>query len=143
VQTLLEEQAFQATDITTDAGAAKAGKILNVPAVLLVNIPTYKEEMSMTAKMIDVEDGSVIWIGSGFGSTGKTFSTFLGAAAGAAAGVAVAGGDTSDKVAGGVIGGIAGGVVGQALSPQQAEQVQKIIKKKVCVNLPPRTAAKQ
>jgi len=138
VQALLKEQKFQASDVTTDEDAARAGKILNVPAVMLVNIPTYKEEINMTAKIIDVQDGSISWIGSGSGTTGKTFSTVLGAAAGAATGAVVAGGDTRDKVAGGVIGGVLGGVAGQALSPQQAEQVKKIIKK-VCEGLPYRT----
>jgi hypothetical protein len=138
VQALLKEQKFQASDVTTNEDAAKAGRILNVPVVMLINIPTYKEEMNMTAKIIDAEDGSILWIGSGSGSTGKTFTTILGAAAGAAAGAAVAGGDTRDKVAGGVIGGVLGGVAGQALSPQQAEQVKKIIKK-VCAELPYRT----
>lgn len=137
VQALLQEHEFQASDITSNEGAARAGRILNVPAVLLVNIPTYKEEMNMTAKMIDVEDGSILWIGSGSGRTGKTLATILGAAGGAAGGAAVAGGDTSDKVLGGVIGGVLGGVAGRALSPQQAVQVQKIIKK-VCKDLPPR-----
>jgi hypothetical protein len=137
VQALLKEQEFQASTITSDQDAAKAGNILNVPAVMLINIPTYKEEMNMTAKIVNVQDGSVLWLGSGSGTTGKTFSTFLGAAAGAAAGAVVAGGDTRDKVAGGIIGGVLGGVAGRALSPQQAEQVQKIIKK-VCESMPPR-----
>ena len=135
VMKLLEEQQFQASDITSSEGAAKAGQILNVPAVVLINIPTYKQDMNMTAKMISVEDGGILWIGSGHGSTGKTLSTIVGAAAGAAVGAAVAGGDTRDKVAGGVIGGALGGVAGYALSPQQAVQVQKIIKK-VCASLP-------
>lgn len=139
VQALLKEQEFQASDITSSEGAAKAGNILNVPAVMLINIPTYKEEMNMTAKMLSVEDGGVLWVGTGSGSTGKTLSTILGAAAGAAAGVAVAGGDSSDRIAGGVIGGVLGGVAGNALSPQQAEQVRKIIKK-VCASLPSRVA---
>jgi hypothetical protein len=134
VQALLKEQEFQASDITTDEGAARAGRILNVPAVLVVNI-TYKESMNMTAKMIDVEDGSILWMGTGSGTTGKTAATILGAAAGAAAGVLVAGDETDDKVIGGVIGGVLGGVAGHALSPQQAEQVQKVIKK-VCKDLP-------
>jgi hypothetical protein len=142
VQALLKEQEFQASDITSSEGAARAGNILNVPAVMLISIPKYKEEMSMTAKMIDVEDGGILWIGNGSGSTGKTFSTILGAAAGAAAGVAVAGGDSSDRVAGGVIGGVLGGVAGQALSPQQEEQVQKIIKK-VCESLPYRFSGRR
>jgi hypothetical protein len=132
---LLKEQKFQTSGITSDEDATKAGKILNVPAVMLVNIPKFKEEINMTAKIIDVEDGSVLWIGSGSGSTGKTLSTIVGAAAGAAAGAVVGGRDTRDRVAGGVIGGVLGGVAGNALSPQQAEQVQKIIKK-VCENLP-------
>lgn len=135
VQTLLKEQEFQASDITTADGAAKAGRILNVPAVLIVSIPTYKEQISMTAKIVDVEDGTVIWMGSGSGSTGKTLSTIAGAAAGAAVGAVVAGGDTRDRVAGGVIGGVLGGVAGHALSPQQAKQCRKIIGK-VCTTLP-------
>jgi Curli production assembly/transport component CsgG len=137
VQKVLKEQEFQASSVTSDQDAAKAGHILNVPAVMLINIPTYKEEINMTAKMISVEDGSILWLGSGSGTTGKTFSTILGAAAGAAAGAVVAGGDTRDRVAGGIIGGVLGGVAGQALSPQQADQVQKIIKK-VCASMPAR-----
>jgi len=137
VQALLKEQEFQSSGVTSDQDAAKAGRILNVPAVMLINIPTYKEEINMTAKIVSVEDGSILWIGNGSGSTGKTFSTILGAAAGAAAGVVIAGGDTRDRVAGGIIGGVLGGVAGQALSPQQADQVQKIIKK-VCESMPPR-----
>ena len=137
VQALLKEQKFQAADVTSDEGAARAGRILNVPAVLLINIPTYREEMNMTVKMIDVEDGGILWMGSGSGRTGKTLATIFGAAAGAAAGATVAGDD--DEVLGGVIGGVLGGVAGQALSPQRAVQVQKIIKK-ICIEMPPRVA---
>jgi len=140
VQKLLKEQEFQASDITSEAGAARAGEVLNVPAVLLVNIPTYKEEMNMTAKIISVEDGGILWVGSASGSTGKTLSTVVGAVAGAAVGAVAAGGDTRDRVAGGVIGGVIGGVAGNALSPQQAEQVQKLIKK-LCEDMPPRVVA--
>jgi hypothetical protein len=137
VQALLKEQEFQASDITTDTDAAKAGNILNVPAVMIINIPKYEEEMTMTAKMINVEDARILWIANGSGSTGETLSTILGAAAGAAVGVAVAGGDSSDRVAGGVIGGVLGGVAGNALSPQQEEQVQKVVKI-MCESMPPR-----
>jgi hypothetical protein len=139
VQTLLKEQKFQTSGLTSPEGAAKAGRILNVPAVLVVNIPNFGEEMSMTAKMIDVEDGSVLWAGSGSGKTGKTLSTIFGAAAGAgagaAAGAAVGGRDST--VIGGVAGGVLGGVAGHELSPQKAEKAQQIIKK-ICKRLPPR-----
>jgi len=129
VQKLLDEQNFQASGMTPEQGAVEAGKILNVPTVLLVNIPQFKEDISLTIKMLDVEDGSVLWIGSGSGSTGKTLGTILGAAAGAAGGVVVAGGDSSDKTAGGVIGGVLGGATANILAPQKAEAVQKIIEK--------------
>ena len=142
VQAVLKEQEFQASDITTNEGAAQAGKVLNVPAVMLINIPKYKERMEMTAKLIDVEDGTILWIGSGTGSTGKTLATIVGAAAGAAAGAVIAGGDSSDRVIGGVAGGVLGGVAGNALSPNQAKQVKKIISK-VCETLPSRVPMKQ
>jgi hypothetical protein len=138
IKSILKEQEFQASDLTTDAGAAQAGKILNVPAVMLIEIPEYKgEKMKMSAKIIDVEDGTILWVGTGSGSTGKTLSTIVGAGIGAAVGAAVAGGDSSDRVIGGVIGGVAGGVAGNVLSPDQEKQVKKIIAK-VAENLPPR-----
>lgn len=137
VQALLKEQEFQASDMTTNDDAARAGRILNVPAVLVINIPKYKEKMEMTAKLIDVEDASILWIGSGTGSTGKGLATFVGAAAGAAAGAVLAGGDTSDRVIGGVAGGVVGGVAGNVLSPEQSTQVKKVIAK-VCETLPSR-----
>jgi len=137
IKALLKEQEFQASDLTTDEGAAKAGKILNVPAALLINIPKYDERLEMTAKLLDVENGTILWIGRGSGTTGKTLSTILGVAAGAALGAAVGGHDTGDRVIGGVIGGVAGGVVGNALSPEQEEQVKKVLAK-VVESMPPR-----
>lgn len=142
VQSVLKEQEFQASDITTNEGAAQAGKVLNVPAVMLINIPKYKEKMEMTAKLIDVEDGTILWIGSGSGSTGKTLATVAGAIGGAAIGAVAAGGDSNDRVVGGVIGGVVGGVAGNALSPDQAKQVKKVISK-VCETLPSRIPMKK
>ncbi len=140
VQSILKEQEFQASDITSNTGAARAGQILNVPAVMLVNIPKYKEEMTISAKMVGVEEGRILWMGTGSGTTGKTFATIAGAVAGAAAGAAVAGDD--DRVLAGIGGGILGGVAGQALSPQQEEQIRKIIDK-VCESMPERYTGPQ
>jgi TolB-like protein len=137
IKPLLKEQEFQASDLTTDEGAAKAGKFLNVPAALVINVPKYDERLEMTAKLIDVENGTILWIGRGSSTTGKTLSTIVGVAAGAALGAAVGGHDMGDRVIGGVIGGAAGGVVGNALSPQQEEQVKKVLAK-VVESLPPR-----
>ncbi|MBP8304858.1 MAG: glycine zipper 2TM domain-containing protein [Phycisphaerae bacterium] len=113
----------------------RAGQILNVPAVLLVTIPKYGEKMSMTIKMLDVEQGNILWIGTGSASTGKSLGTFLGAAAGAALGAAVAGGDSGDRTLGAIAGGVGGGVAGHLLSPEEEEVVQKCIKD-VCKDLP-------
>jgi hypothetical protein len=132
VKAILKEQEFQASDLTTDIGAAKAGQILNVPAVMMIDIPTYKgEKMEMSAKLIDVENGTILWMGSGEGKTGKTLSTLVGAGLGAAAGAVLAGGDSGDRIVGGVIGGVVGGVAGNALSPDQTKQVKKVVAKVV------------
>lgn len=137
VKAILKEQEFQASDLTSAQGAAKVGEILNVPAVMVIDIPQYKEKMSMSAKLIDVETAAILWLGQGYGSTGKTASTILGAVAGAAAGAVIAGGDSSDRVLGGVIGGVAGGVAGNMLSPDQEKQVRKVVSK-VAESLPAR-----
>ena len=135
VQSLLKEYEFQTKGLTPEDDAVRAGKILNVPTVLIVNIPTFKENIDLTAKMVNVEDGRILWIGSGSGSTGKTLATIAGAAIGVGAGVAVSGDD--DRVIGGVVGGVLGGVAGRALAPQTAKKVKGIIKK-VCTEMPVR-----
>jgi len=132
VQALLDEQEFQASEITTAADAVKAGQILNVPVVLMVDVPEFGEDINITAKMLDVKDGSILWVGSGTGRTGKILTTALAATAGAIAGAAV---DSDNKTTGAVIGGVLGGAAGYTLSPQAAEKVKKVIKK-MCDTLP-------
>jgi len=142
VQALLAEQEFQASELTTDAGAVAAGRILNVPAVLIINVPKFGENISMTAKMIDVQDGAWVWTAEGHGTTGRTLATVGGAALGAAAGGA-AGYEYFDDhrglgtVVGATTGGALGGVAGHALTPKQISQAKKIIRK-MCRTLPTR-----
>jgi hypothetical protein len=139
IKSVLKEQEFQGSDLTSAEGRAKVKEIFNVPAILVIDIPEYKEKMIMSAKLLDVETAEVLWIGTGEGSTGKTAATAFGAIAGAAAGAVLAGGDTSDRVLGGVAGGVVGGVAGNMLSPDQAKQVRKVIDK-VTESLPSRYA---
>ena len=135
VQSILKEQEFQTSDLSSNEGAAKAGQILNVPVVLVINIPNFNDDMSMTAKMIDVEDGSVLWTGIGSGKTGKWLGTMLGAAAGAAAGATIASdGNTTE---GAVIGGVLGGATAHQLAPQKAEKARKVVEK-MCKSMPSR-----
>lgn len=135
VHVLLKEQEFQSSAITSSEDAAQAGRILNVPAVLIVNVPKFGEDIQMTVKMVDVEDGSILWMSTGKGKGGKTLGTIVGAAAGAIVGYAVTGED--DKVLGAVAGGVAGGAAGNLLTPDEAEKMLEIIRK-VCQTLPPR-----
>jgi hypothetical protein len=116
-QALLKEQEFQPSEVTSVEDAARAGRILNVHAVIFVSIEDYGDEMSMTAKMVGVEDSAILWQGTGHGRMGKGLATIFGAAAGAGADAA-----------------------GQALAPQQAEQTQKMIKQ-MCQWLPARVIA--
>jgi hypothetical protein len=138
VKAILKEQEFQASDLADPQGAAKAGKILNVPAVMMISIPKYgNEKINVTAKLIDVQTAAILWLGSGEGTTGKTAATIVGALGGAALGAAVGGHDTGDRVIGAVAGGVVGGVAGNLLSPDQEKQFRKVVAK-VAQSLPPR-----
>ncbi len=128
INTVLEEQEFQRSEITSKQEAARAGRILNVPVVVMVSVPRFGEHISMTAKMVNVEDGRIVWAGEGEGTTAKTLSTIAGAAVGAGVGY-WAGGDSTGKVVGGVAGGVLGGVAGNALAPRKAAQARKILRK--------------
>lgn len=133
VQILLNEQKFQASDITSREEVSKAGEILNVPVILYVNVPKFKEEITISAKMVDVEDGSILWMGTSTGTTGKTLNTILGAAGGAIIGGAVGSNDT--RVIGAIGGGVAGGAAGALLSPQTEQKVRDMVGK-ICDSLP-------
>jgi len=133
VRALLEEQQFQASELTTEAGAAEAGKILNVPAVLIISIPHFDEEIAMTAKLVDIQDkiSSILWLGSGSGKTGGLFG--LGNVWGAGADVS----SKEDALFGAVVGGVLGSAADLPLSRQETEQAQRIIKR-ICRTLPSR-----
>ncbi len=135
IDALLREQEFQASDLSSADGIARAGEILNVDALVIINIDQYGEESVLTAKLIDVEDGSLLWVGEGSGTSGRTLATIFGAAAGAGLGVAL-GGDTAGSIVGGVAGGVLGGVAGRALTPHEVKHVRNIIRK-ACKSLPP------
>lgn len=132
VQFLLDEQEFQASDVTTSDEAVNAGKILNVPVVLLIDVPMFGNDINVSAKMIDVEDGSILWSSSGTGRTGKFLTTAIAATAGAIGGAMI---DSDHKAEGAVIGGVIAGAAGYTLSPQAAERVKQVIEK-MCDTLP-------
>jgi hypothetical protein len=111
-------------DLTTPEGAVAAGLLLNVPAVLTIRIPHFGEEISFTATMIDVDDGSILWLANGTGKeSGGFFSSF---------------GSKSSSKDDSLLGPIMGDVVGvssEPLTPQDAERAQRIARK-MCRSLP-------
>jgi hypothetical protein len=132
VKTLLKEQESLSEDLIDVEGAAQMGKLLQVPAVLVVNVPYYSEEISMTAVMIDVEDGSFLWIGSDSGRTEGTISTFFRTGADTDA---IAGGQ-DEQTFGDIIGGQLA-IPEQALAPGEAKKVQRLVQS-MCRSLPPK-----
>ena len=127
VRMLLEEQKFQASELTTEAK-----KIPNVPAVLIISIPHFGDEIAMTAKLVDIQDNSsILWLGSGSDKTGGLFG--LGSIWGAGASIS----SEENELFGSVAGGVLGSMTNSALSPQEIKQAQRIIKK-MCRTLPSR-----
>lgn len=131
IQQILDEQNFQTSGVTTDADAVRAGKILNTDAVMIVNAPVVDNKIQMTAKLIEVETGSLLWIADGTASTKRGLTTVGGALLGAAAGAVI--GHQIDSGAGSVIGGIAGGAAGgfggYALEPDAKKLLRKLVGK--------------
>ena len=52
-------------DLEGEAYAIEAGRTLGLPAVLAIHVPNFGAETSITAKIIEVEQGSTLWVGSG------------------------------------------------------------------------------
>jgi hypothetical protein len=142
IKSVVQEQQFQSSQMTSASGAARVGDILNVDAAMIVNVPRYKEEMSMSAKLVDVDNGQIVWSGSGTARTGEALAEIGSAVAGSTLG-AIAGGAATDSAAGAVAGGAAGAaggaVAGSALSPQKQKQARKLVTK-LLKSLPSRAA---
>ncbi|UCE50674.1 MAG: hypothetical protein JSW47_11010 [Phycisphaerales bacterium] len=74
VRAQLREQEPEDQDLMTVEKAVDVGLILDVPVVLAIQIPHFGEEITMTAKMINVEDGSTLWLASESGRGKKAVS---------------------------------------------------------------------
>jgi hypothetical protein len=112
-------------DLTSNEAAVEVGRMLKLPAVLTINIPHFGEEITITATMIDVEDGSILWLANGSGRGKRGMFGF--------------GGESHTGADDGLLGGFMGGEMEaageQPLSPQDAERAQRIVKS-MCRSLP-------
>jgi len=151
VKALLKERQLESTSLTTVEAATEVGLILDVPVVLVADIPHFGKETSITAKMINVEDGSILWMGRGSAKT-KTegvlsaiFGSFTraevdaGPAIGGPEGPRTAG---TDEILGEIADEILGGPAAGVLSPKEAKKTQKIIAK-MCKSLPAKPGGKR
>ena len=131
IKAILTEQDFSRSDVTTASGAARAGRILNVDSVVLVNIPEYGDDMSMSGQMVDVDDGTILWSASGSARSGANMTRragqILGAIGGGIIGARIGSDSTTGAIAGGVAGAMGGDVAGDALSRQRQEQTAVLV----------------
>lgn len=127
VKTVLMEHDFQTIDLTTAEGAVEAGQILEVPAVFIINIPHFGENISMTAKLIDANDGIVLWMDRGSGKGGKSLLNVFG--------LGRKGRGQDDALLGDFDVGLMDSGMGQPLTPQEVSTMQSIIKR-ICSSLP-------
>lgn len=116
-------------DLTTNEAAVEAGRALKVPAVLTISIPHFADEITITATMIDVEDGSILWLANGSGRGEGPLSGMFGGSSAA----------PKDELLGGLMGPESNETSGQPLSPQEAKRAQNIIKS-LCRSLPVKLA---
>lgn len=79
IDTIIEEWEVQHSGITDDT-AVKLGRILNVKSIFIVSVTniqpiTYMRErytdVSMGARMLDVENGKILWVASDSGWGGR------------------------------------------------------------------------
>jgi len=134
VRASLTDQKIDFANLSTTERAVEVGKLLDVPAVLAIDIPHFGEQISISGKMINVADGSILWLASGTGKGKRTLSNMFG----------FSGGESSSSVAGqdpmftDVINGPMGDLSKQPLSPEEAERAQSVIKN-MCRSLPQKT----
>ena len=119
-------------DLTTNEAAVEVGRMLKVPAVLTVNIPHFGEEITLTATMIDVEDGSILWLANGSGRGEGGLSGMFGFGGGSK-------GNKDDGLLAGFVGGETNAAASEPLSVDEAKRAQRIIKS-MCKSLPSKLA---
>jgi len=119
-------------NLATNEAAVEVGRMLKVPAVLTVNIPHFGEEITLTATMIDVEDGSILWLANGSGRGEAGFSGLFGFGGGSK-------GSRNDALLGGLMDDEAS-PSSEPLTVDDAKRAQRIIKN-MCKSLPSKLVA--
>lgn len=136
VQYLLTQAGTAVEELKGDAYAIEAGRALRFPVVLAIYVPVFSDEISITAKLIEVDQGSTLWVGTG--SMTRLGSSWWSL-----------GEDGQTDLTGNIFAGSQGPYVNaqqrlktqkemaarRALTVQQARQVDKLVKR-ICLSLP-------
>lgn len=133
VRASLKDQEVDFTELNTTERTVEVGKLLDVPAVLAIDIPHFTEEISISAKMINVADGSILWLSSGSGRGKRTLSNMFGLSGSSSSNAAIGQDPMFTEV-------ISGGldITKQPLTTEEARRAQSVIKK-MCRTLPQKT----
>jgi hypothetical protein len=132
VRRLLSRMAEEANEpelmeLSNPEVAVEVGMALKAPAVLTINVPYFGDAISVTATMIDVEDGTILWIANSQGHGGS--SGLFGMDTGSGKEDDLLSGPPADSMS------------GLPLTPDEARRVQAVIKD-VCRTLPSKTASR-
>jgi len=140
IDSVLKEQKFQHSGMTSDEDAVRIGKILNCSAVVIANVQECGEKFAFTVKAVDTETASHLIMGNGKGDAHSKVTKLVSLAGGAAVGAGVGGavGGRQGAILGGLGGAFGGVVAGEMLSEDIYDIAQKTIAK-VFENLPSRT----
>ena len=122
IQTAVDELEFQNSEFASPNSRGAVGYISNVDALVVVNSRMDGGDISITAKMVNPQNGELLWAGQGDGSVNSGLSLLAGAVIGAAAGAAV------DEGTGTAVGAVIGGVVGHSLAPNDLENAKELVR---------------
>jgi hypothetical protein len=138
IQKAIDELNFQNSDLASPDQRKALGNVLNVDALTFVNIGGSLDEMAVTIKMVDVQSGELLWMGSGDSELNTGLSAFTGALIGAGVGAAVGNQVGSGHAGtGAAVGALAGGAAGVGLTPSALENAKDLVKT-VCKDVPRR-----
>lgn len=100
---------------------SRIAEALDVPGLLVVNLASDGELVSITAKLYDTASTDMVWMASGTKKVRSTLAAVGAGAAGAAAGYAMGGSG------GAIAGGLVGSGAGRALAPKELETAKKVV----------------
>ena len=86
-QAALEDSELSPETVTLSRNVTEAAQVLDASVLLFVHIPEFEDEITISAKIADAKDETIIWIGTGQAKSAKSLSTITKDTTGAIVGV--------------------------------------------------------